>query len=485
MKPYSSGIFPASAAIVAAASLLCADALADETAWIGASNANWSVAANWNNGLPSNVKTGMVENGDYVNANSNMVATIALCNGGTVAAGVDMDTAFVMRGGVLRIAGYKRHVRGPMLVEADSFIHNITSTDPTFMDGLISGSAKLTVITLSGTLQLEFTTNNVVFTGGMDVYGRISMGHTNAFGSGEVRIFPNGCVYLGVSPGSFRNFTLAGGHLSCGQTRTSAGTLTLTADSFLDCEWSANILTQTGPIVGNYRVIKGGSGAVSLAAPSPAWTGGADVNNNVLRITAPGSQGTGSIFLYGGTRIEFNAGQSWSDDIDWTVANNIAGHGVVQLETGSNSIHTLTVAGAAISPGGRTNEIGRLTINGKFKMDALYSTRSVLAVSINGANNYDQLAVNGSVVNLNGQQLAVSLDYNPDPGAEVYILLNDGINPILGTFEGLPEGAILDLGAGYTARISYMGNGDGGSVANDVKLYDFGYTAAGPVLFID
>jgi hypothetical protein len=93
-----------------------------------------------------------------------------------------------------------------------------------------------------------------------------------------------------------------------------------------------------------------------------------------------------------------------------------------------------------------------------------------LAIRINGTTPdtlYDQLTVNGTV-DLNGVSLLLSGIHIPVFFDTFLIVLNDGVDPIVGTFSGLPQGGSIPsfLGSNLTATISYTG-GDG----NDVILY--------------
>lgn len=54
-------------------------------------------------------------------------------------------------------------------------------------------------------------------------------------------------------------------------------------------------------------------------------------------------------------------------------------------------------------------------------------------------------------------------------------MLNDSndADAVSGTFDGMSEGASITSTDGkYSATISYVGNGDGGGTANDIKLYN-------------
>lgn len=94
-----------------------------------------------------------------------------------------------------------------------------------------------------------------------------------------------------------------------------------------------------------------------------------------------------------------------------------------------------------------------------------------LKVDINGLlpeTDHTRLRVTGTV-NLAGNLVvanALSLVENDS----VVLLLNDGTDAIVGTFAGLPEGAGIPLGNGLVMQVTYLANGDGGSVGNDFGI---------------
>ena len=76
---------------------------------------------------------------------------------------------------------------------------------------------------------------------------------------------------------------------------------------------------------------------------------------------------------------------------------------------------------------------------------------------------YDQLNVTGTV-NLTGSTLNLSLGFTPDVGTVFTLVNNDGVDAVVGTFQGLAEGATV-LVNGMTFQISYVGG-----TGNDVTL---------------
>jgi hypothetical protein len=100
-----------------------------------------------------------------------------------------------------------------------------------------------------------------------------------------------------------------------------------------------------------------------------------------------------------------------------------------------------------------------------------FATGTTLMIQINGLVpdvNYSQLNVQGEV-DLNGARLSISGSFIQPQCNQVVIIRNDGTDPVIGTFDGMPEGFIITnyLGSGKNVGISYVG-GDG----NDVVLIE-------------
>src|SRR5262249_9194653 len=91
-----------------------------------------------------------------------------------------------------------------------------------------------------------------------------------------------------------------------------------------------------------------------------------------------------------------------------------------------------------------------------------------------GSTSYSQASITGSV-NLGGAALLATLSFNSAVSNQFIIIDNDGTDPVIGMFNGLPEGAIFMIGPSRF-EITYQG-GDG----NDVVLTKTGYTAASQI----
>ncbi|HEX8203359.1 MAG TPA: Calx-beta domain-containing protein, partial [Isosphaeraceae bacterium] len=133
----------------------------------------------------------------------------------------------------------------------------------------------------------------------------------------------------------------------------------------------------------------------------------------------------------------------------------------------------LANAGGAVAPGSGTNP-GPNTSPGILSTGSVtFTPGSSFAVDLNGpytspGKDYDQLNVTGTV-NLGGATLTLNGGgVAPPTGAALKLILiqNDGTDPVVGTFGGLPEGASVTVGA-FKGTISYVG-GDGNDVVVNV-----------------
>jgi hypothetical protein len=89
---------------------------------------------------------------------------------------------------------------------------------------------------------------------------------------------------------------------------------------------------------------------------------------------------------------------------------------------------------------------------------------AALTVALDGTtagSGYDQLNVSGTVT-LTGSSLNVSVGYAANVGDSYTIIHNGGTGPVVGTFNGLAEGAAFVVN-GMTFQITYKG-GTGNSV---------------------
>ncbi len=123
--------------------------------------------------------------------------------------------------------------------------------------------------------------------------------------------------------------------------------------------------------------------------------------------------------------------------------------------------HILVNAGGTLAPG-LFKGVGAL----RPQQGLTFSPGSTLAVDLQGVDpslDFDSIFVPGPV-SLGNANLRVALGYDAVLISEYQLISKEGLDPVLGTFAGLPEGATFSTTNG-TFRITYIG-GDG----NDVTL---------------
>jgi len=200
--------------------------------------------------------------------------------------------------------------------------------------------------------------------------------------------------------------------------------------------------TYSGGLSGHGGLTKTGAGTLTLSGTS-SYDGTTRVSGGALNVT--GSIAASSALIDGGT---------------------LQGTGRVGAITGTSG---------HLHPGGSPGILasGSLTMSPGFSFD----------VSLDGpaaGSGYSQLDVTGAV-DLGGATLGATLGYAPawysggGPPDLLYIIKNDGADPVTGQFAGLAQMSEFDLlynGTAYKAKISYQGDYDAGTLAggNDVVV---------------
>jgi autotransporter-associated beta strand protein len=212
---------------------------------------------------------------------------------------------------------------------------------------------------------------------------------------------------------------------SAGQTVILEGTSTLTVGD-------ATSTSIAGVISGTGNLVKQGSGTLTLSGAN-TYTGTTTVNAGTLSVTGSTTSGT-----------TVNSGATLG---------------------GTGSI----AAPVAVNPGGTLNPgvaVGILS-TGNYTQTGNLTIEIVNPISpATAGTDYDQLSVTGTVTLNPGATLTLAfVGSGQVPAETIYTLIaNDGIDAVVGTFAGLPEGKIFTAN-GQRWQISYVG-GDG----NDVTL---------------
>ena len=323
----------------------------------------------------------------------------------------------------------------PLIVPGATTISLAGSTNATTLNlqGNIQGGGSLTLTGCSDQCTIGMAGDNT-YSGGTTVATNrlfIMVQSDTALGTGPVTIPFAVSSTINLGGHTLNNAGFLGGYGISGNgilndSGTWSGNITLTEIAGIG---TGGDITISGKISGNY----------GLTAPT-AGSGG------TVRLTA---------------------------DNDYTDTTRVRGSGTLFV-MGSQPSSALIIDSASTLAG--TGRVGRVNTNfGRLSPgmspgiittgDLFVASESSLAIEINGAapgSQYDQVNVVGTVT-LSGD-LSVTLAYSPTPGSQFTIINNDGADPVSGTFSGLPEGTIFDVG-GQSLQISYIG-GDG----NDVVL---------------
>jgi len=173
-------------------------------------------------------------------------------------------------------------------------------------------------------------------------------------------------------------------------------------------------------------------------------SGGFGLNSNgILELDADNTYSGATILSNGGTLLVEGNQPSSTIDVG-------GGAGSPATLGGSGTVGNVVASNGTLSPG---NSPGILNMNA-LTMDSL----STFVAELNGTTvgtQYDQLSTSGAV-SLGNAALNVSFGYAPMVGNSFTILRNKVGGAIVGTFNGLPEGAQFAAG-GHILSISYVG----------------------------
>ena len=335
-----------------------------------------------------------------------------------------------------------------------------------------------------------------------------SGGEITAGGSGTVTVQGTGGTSTGSTNAgvSVRNsnsrITSSGGNVSVtGQGGNGAGGTNYGVAVFLSAEITA-----------------GGSGTVTVQGTASTSASGSDygifINSAGSRITSSGGnvsvtgQGGGSgsssnnhgIFIFSageitaggsGTVTVQGTGGTTTASTNYGISINGASSRITSSggnvsatgQGGSSSADIITQSGGLISSTSTTAGITLHSTNNGMRPNTnstdvsttatqktTFGTGSKLTIFVSGLTahtQYQQLGVVG-MIDLNGADLVMlNTIFTPASGNTFTIVDNDGTDAIIGTFNGLPEGATIPnfLGSGLNATITYLGG-----TGNDVVI---------------
>jgi Calx-beta domain len=262
----------------------------------------------------------------------------------------------------------------------------------------------------------------------------------------------------GGNGGNNAGFNLAPNNAGTLRT-TGLGNVTVNADRIVIRPTGAFATIDAGAHAVTLRQKTNGA-AINLGSPSDATANTVELSDAELdRITAAGLIDVGDSNS-GAVTVGANITRASATNFNLTSGANIDIAGGSLGSAGGN---------VALNPGTNTFPSNSgVDVNAAAGTLTLASAKD-LKIVVNSATadtGYTQLNVAG-LVNLNGAGLALGGSHVPAAGQSFVVVNNDGADAIVGTFNGLPEGATITnfLGSGRDAVITYAG-GDG----NDAVL---------------
>jgi fibronectin-binding autotransporter adhesin len=323
----------------------------------------------------------------------------------------------------------------------------------------------------------------------------------NATAAKELRLGGNAGPGSGTISGTITDSTNAGEALTVKKIGTGTWNLTNSSNSYTG-----------GTLVGdgaNYSVLGFANGALgttgdvlvyrstlrwlagntqdisSRLVMGTAYTAIMDTNgNDVTFANAIGSSGAGSLGKEGLGTLTLEGTNTYTG-LTYVRAGSLIVNGSISTSSlttvqtgttlgGTGTVGALTIdAGGVFSPG---NSPGIQTVIGNYIQNGTLQVEIEGDTAGNGAGFHDQVDVTGTVTL--GVESVLSLTTFSGtyaPNDLIFILLNDDIDAITGTFAGLAEGDVVGNYGGFDWQISYLANGDSlGSPAftggNDIAL---------------
>ena len=430
-------------------SCLAPGAAAATRTWSGlGGDTNWTTAGNWDVlpvagddlAFPSGVPAGSLANNNNFPALTLFGSITFNGNGYTL----NGNAITLGTGGIAGTSGaapQTNDINLAITLSANTVIDVVNGGELHF-NGAIGGNFN---ITKSGNGNIQFFGPNT-YGGTTSVTGYLLViGNATALGAGDGTPATGTTVANGTAIDIFSAITVANealtlngggpggpGALYSVASATWGGPINLATTSTIAPD--SGTLTITGVISGVGGLTKGAPGTL-LLTNNNTYLGPTVVNAGKLMIVI------GS--LPAGSPVTVNAG--------------------AELDIASSgTVGTVTSIGGSVFPGFGGSGIGN---TGSLIFDAASTYK--LALNATSPGSFSQLFVTGAV-NLGGATLADVSGSGTSAGNAFPIIVNDGADPVVGTFAGLPEGATF-VGNGRQFSITYAGG-----TGNDVVLTQLG-----------
>jgi autotransporter-associated beta strand protein len=426
--------------------------------------------------VPANLVLGTASTNLQVSSNINEYSTTVISGPGSLTVNSTLlfaEGASTYSGGSIGGPNTEMVVFNPSALGSGPVTLNNTNgtANPTILLELVFGPG-----TFANDVNLPTTTSSseIYGSGPVTMSGRLRGGSTAVGTAVEF----SGTVYLSNPNNDFTATVVAGlGGATLGITSNSvlgnavntiqlnSGTLRFNADGIVvprpisvmtfggTFDTAGNRAEVSGVISGSGTVAKQGTGSLTLSGTN-TFSGDLDVYAGSVLVTGSLAASTGS---YG---VDLESGATLSGT--GTLNRKITGFG----GTVNPGLPTATGKLTAASFVGGFGSTLAFRIDGPSPGDGL---------SLTG---YDELVVGSGGVQLSSTALDVLIGGGFDPtlaNTPIFIIDNQSTTAVSGTFKSLTNGAVVNLGGGYTAQISYFGDTATNSITggNDVALYNF------------
>jgi hypothetical protein len=220
---------------------------------------------------------------------------------------------------------------------------------------------------------------------------------------------------------------------------------------------------------GTVNVASGATVALNVAISDGSTAGGINLTGGgTLILTCPNeltnySAGTTAS---AGTLVVNGLYSTGSGTVTANIGSVLAGTGSI---TGATTVNS----GATLSPGTTVGAIANLKFGGNLTLNGTLTVDLMGGGTTAGVNN-DSINVGGTLtLNPTSSQLAIGSVSNRASlaiGQTFYLFLDAGITPVVGSFENALEGGTVTDSYGDTFTVSYLANGDSGTLGNDISL---------------
>jgi autotransporter-associated beta strand protein len=374
-----------------------------------------------------------------------ILRSIAPSGTNTYSGGIFLDADLTMQastGGTLVISG-TTDIKNHVLTVSDNS-GNVNTQGNVVISGNLTSSLAAggsLVLNDANTLDLQSLSNTYTGTNPLS----LNANGTQIGGGGTLRIAGDGSLGL-VPTGAYNNLQFTGnGTLQFANNTTLATTrnVSIANAATATIDTNGKLVTISGIVNGAGALTKISTGTLTLSNAN-TYGGGTTVNGGTLLVSNTTGSGTGSGMVQVNTGAIFGGGTT----------SGVGGvSGAVNVGTVG-----ITATGGTISPGLSTGSTAILNTGNLAIGNAAHYL--VDLNTLTPGTGYDMLNVTGSVTLSLGSILDVNSSLSLGPLDAAFIVVNDGLDPVVGLFTTVnaPAGFTVDYFADFGSGLLVGGN---------------------------